>query len=54
MSEAKSLAPPNDLFEVAGGLAGATILVDILMRALALLLFTNVSIDFLSKVVADP
>jgi hypothetical protein len=41
------------LFGIAGELAGATVLVDILMQALTLLLFTFVGIGILATVVAD-
>jgi putative membrane protein len=40
-------------FGIAGGLAGATVLVDILMQAVTLLLFTIVGIGILATVVAD-
>ena len=40
-------------FGIAGELAGATVLVDILMQALTLLLFTFVGIGILATVVAD-
>jgi putative membrane protein len=40
-------------FGIAGGLGGATVLVDILMQAVTLLLFTIVGIGILATVVAD-
>jgi putative membrane protein len=41
------------LFGIAGGLAGATVLVDMLIQVVTLLLFTIVGIGVLSTVVAD-
>src|SRR5262249_40816132 len=41
------------MFGIAGGLAGATVLVDMLIQVVTLLLFTIVGIGVLSTVVAD-